>query len=68
MTTKSDTSKTKLTNEKQKQKKGKKRGYDVISIISKGDHTPEHMNIMFTYIINLGKGEHLADIRMERCF
>ena len=37
-------------------------------IRTKGDQTPEHVNIMFTYIINLEKGEHLADIRMERCF
>ena len=41
--------------------------WDIIPDI-KGDQTPEHVNIMFTYIINLEKGEHLADIRMERCF
>ncbi len=38
------------------------------AVQAKGDQTPEHVNIMFTNIINLEKGEHLADIRMERCF
>jgi hypothetical protein len=39
-----------------------------IELMTKGDQTPEHVNIMFTNIINLEKGGHLADIRMERCF
>jgi hypothetical protein len=41
---------------------------DIADVATKGDQTPEHVNIMYTYIINVEKSEHLADIRMEIYF